>query len=100
MDIVDVPCCDDFFTTHHQHQHTPITSTNQPIRYYFDLHDLDGSGDMDGEELQVLLASLCIPAWKKRTKRLLREMDDNGDGRLVVLACFCVLTDSAAFCTR
>ena len=50
------------------------------FRYYFDLHDVDGSGEIDAEELPFLLQCLGVPMTITRLRLLWSVMDRNGNG--------------------
>ena len=66
---------------------TPLRASQSPdqhthINQLFDAFDKDGSGDMDADELHLLLRQLGYLCSPDEAVRILTHMDANGDGRL------------------
>ena len=66
---------------------TPLRASQSPdqhshIKQLFDSFDKDGSGDMDADELHLLLRQLGYLCSPDEAVRILTHMDANGDGRL------------------
>lgn len=51
-------------------------------RYYFDLHDVDGSGEIDAEEMPFVLRCLGVPLTIARLRFLWSVNDSNGNGSI------------------
>lgn len=50
------------------------------VRYLFDLYDADGSGDLDVDELRVLLKHMNVPTSKEELDRAVEWADRDGNG--------------------
>jgi hypothetical protein len=46
----------------------------------FELHDLDGSGKLNEEELGMMMRDLCVPMTRRKIAKLAKDMDTDGSG--------------------
>jgi centrin-1 len=52
----------------------------QEIKEAFDLFDSEGTGAIDAKELKVAMRALGFEPKKEEVRRILQEIDKNGDG--------------------
>jgi hypothetical protein len=52
----------------------------QEIKEAFDLFDTDSSGAIDAKELKVAMRAVGIEPKKEEVRKILQEIDRNGDG--------------------
>eukprot|EP01091_Cochliopodium_minus_P000659 TRINITY_DN10577_c0_g1_i1.p1 TRINITY_DN10577_c0_g1~~TRINITY_DN10577_c0_g1_i1.p1 ORF type:complete len:181 (+),score=66.77 TRINITY_DN10577_c0_g1_i1:50-592(+) len=54
----------------------------EEIKEAFTLFDIDNDGNIDANELKIALKSLGIEASKNEIKKMISELDKNGDGKI------------------
>lgn len=69
----------------------------QEIKEAFDLFDSEGVGAIDAKELKVAMRALGFEPKKEEIRKILQELDKNGDGMIKFEEFFDIMTIKMVF---